>query len=84
MWKPIFAVMVVSVVGGCVTTDGPYSVIAPSQREHAAQVASHQRAKPTQTARAPQRQRIQVSLQQRALGPLVHKAEYPVVLGVAF
>jgi hypothetical protein len=83
MSKLIFAGILISLVGGCVTTDGPYSVIAPSQREHATQVA-HQRAKPTQIVRAPQRQRIQVSLQQRALGPLVHKAEYPVVVGIAF
>jgi len=83
MLRIIAAVILVSALGGCITLEGPYShsAITSLEPQRTAPVAANRPAKPTQTAQAPRRQKVKVALQQRAL---VHRAEYPIILGVAF
>jgi hypothetical protein len=85
MLRIFAAIILVSTLAGCVTTDGPYSRsnVTSLEPQRTVQVATP-RAKPVQAAQVPQRQKIQVSLQQRAYGPQVRRADYPLILGAAF
>ena len=85
MLRIVSAALLVSVLAGCVTSEGPYSRSATSslERERAPR-SVNQREKSTQTAHAPLPGKVQVSLRQRALTPLSHRAEYPMMLGTAF
>ncbi len=82
MTRIFAAVILVSALSGCVTSDDLYNRSAISQYQ--VEPAARRPVKPTQAAQAPHRRRIQVSLQQRARGPLVRRAEYPIILGAAF
>jgi ABC-type uncharacterized transport system auxiliary subunit len=86
MSRIIAAVVLMSALAGCVTAEGPYSnsSISSLEPQRTAPSATKRPAKETQTARVWQGKKIQVSLHQRALGPLVHRAEYPIILGAAF
>jgi hypothetical protein len=77
MLRIIAAAILVSALSGCVTSEGPYTRSNISSVERP-------RTEQAQTARAPRRQTIQVSLHQRAYGPLVRRADYPIILGAAF
>jgi hypothetical protein len=84
MSRFILVAILVSLLAGCVTSDGTYSgsAILSLERQGAAPVRAPP--KQTQTAQAPLREKRQVSLRQRAQGPLVRRAEYPIILGAAF
>jgi hypothetical protein len=86
MSKVIAAVILVSALTGCVTSDGPYSRTAVTTLEpQRAAPSVNRQPKATQTAiQVPRRQRAQVALRQRAIGPVAHKAEFPIILGAAF
>jgi hypothetical protein len=86
MWRLIAAAVLLSALAGCVTSEGPYSrsAITSLESQRAAPAVASRPAKATQTAQAPRRRKIQVALRQRALGSLVHRAEYPIVVGTAF
>ena len=86
MSRFIAAVILVTALAGCVTSEGPYSrsALTSVAPQRPAPVATNRPAKATQTAHAPRRQKVQVAMQQRALGPLVHRAENPLILGAAF
>jgi hypothetical protein len=72
MSRIIAAVILVSALAGCVTSEGPYSrsAITSLEPQRAAPVATNRSAKPTQTAEAPRRK--------------ILRAEYPIILGTAF
>ena len=86
MSRTIVAILLAGTLGGCVTSEGPYShsAITSLEPQRAAPAVANRPAKTTQTAQAPRRRKIQVALQQKALGSFVHRAEYPIVLGTAF
>ena len=85
MSKSIVAIVLAGTLVGCVTSEGPYNRTAVTTFEpQRAAPSVNRQGKATQTVQAPRRQKIQVALQQRALGPLAHRVEYPIILGAAF
>jgi hypothetical protein len=86
MGRLVVAAVLLSALAGCVTSEGPYSrsAITSLEPQRAVPAVANRPAKPTQTAQAPRRPKIQVALQQRRLGSFVHRAEYPLILGTAF
>ncbi len=77
----LFAIAIlIAALSGCVTSDGLYN--RPAAISSQVVPAARQPLRQPQTAQ--QRQRVQVSMQQRARGPLIRRAEYPIMLGVAF
>ena len=86
MSRIIVAIVLAGTLAGCVTSEGPYSrsALTSVAPQRPAPVATNRPTKATQTAHAPRRQKVQVAMQQRALGPLMHRAENPLILGAAF
>ena len=85
MLRIILAILLAGTLVGCVTSEGPYSrtAVTPLEPQRAAPSVNRQ-GSATQTVQAPRQGKMRAALRQRALGPVAHRAQYPIILGAAF